>query len=462
MDDLLKWADGLNPDDYAEKPKKQKIDKGDSSVASVLDDEFAKLGYSGTARLSLLGDIGRENAWNRNTIFRGHLDPKNKAFNRGIISWQGNRRTALDNYLKQQGVLGRGDDEELRAMARFMDTELKTQFTNSYNKLQNAKNTAEASEALRQYIKYVPTSPYNTPDKDFVTRNNRDWAERAKKLGLAQDIDIDGILAEVDSVLGTPKSNKEKEVDVDAVIREVDELLGQTSDKSPVKVAPSPTVPGNVYLDNPPLAKDVLPPYQPNGQQTQTVAQPQNDPLAPLQIETLGGVAGGVPMPVERPQQPLTISDLQGEAQQPLATDDDYQAYAEYVTSQGQTPMSRQDFDVAAQAQGRVGDVTAEIQSEPQIPQGRPQSAQSPVIRENRITERSQQQSPPQEHQPQGQPAQEEARAYVKWSGGSGSARKEALDDAASTLSSQIGVDFDLVSKRLEAPTSQRVSFPKR
>lgn len=101
---------------------------GDESVPRVLDDEFAKLGYNSTARLSILGDVGRENAWRRDTIFGGHNDPKNNARNRGIISWQGDRRTNLDSYLKEQGVLGKGDDEELRAMARFMDKELRESF----------------------------------------------------------------------------------------------------------------------------------------------------------------------------------------------------------------------------------------------------------------------------------------------------------------------------------------------
>ena len=49
---------------------------GDESVARVLDGEFARLGYSEPARLSILGDVGRENNWDRNIIFKGHSDPK--------------------------------------------------------------------------------------------------------------------------------------------------------------------------------------------------------------------------------------------------------------------------------------------------------------------------------------------------------------------------------------------------
>ena len=159
---------------------------GDESVARVLDDEFTKLGYNDPARLSILGDVGRENNWNRKIIFKGHSDPKNQAYNRGIISWQGTRRQKLDSYLKQQGLLGRGDDEELRGMARFMDNELQGEYPDVYQELVAAKDTASASNALQKYIKYVPKSPYNSPDPEFKVRNNALWAKKAKAMGLAQ------------------------------------------------------------------------------------------------------------------------------------------------------------------------------------------------------------------------------------------------------------------------------------
>jgi len=163
-------------------PPKPKDDA--DGVASVLDDEFSKLGYPSTARLSILGDVGRENNWNRNIIFGGHNDPKNNARNRGIISWQGDRRANLDNYLKKQGVLGKNDDNELRAMARFMDEEIRSQYPDVHKTLTNPKSTYDASEALRKYIKYDPGNGYNTPDSQFRVKNNRIWAERAKKMGL--------------------------------------------------------------------------------------------------------------------------------------------------------------------------------------------------------------------------------------------------------------------------------------
>src|SRR5688572_3386407 len=162
---------------------------GDESVARVLDDELTILGYSVPARLSILGDVGRENNWNRNVIFKGHPDPKNRAYNRGIISWQGTRLKKLNSYLKEEGLLGRGDDTELRGMARFMHTELQDEFPDVYKELANAKYTASATNALQKYIKYVPRCPYNSPVPDCKVRKNAVWAKKAMAMGLGQQPD---------------------------------------------------------------------------------------------------------------------------------------------------------------------------------------------------------------------------------------------------------------------------------
>ncbi|PYS89850.1 MAG: hypothetical protein DMF62_06250 [Acidobacteria bacterium] len=160
---------------------------GDESVARVLNDEFTRLGFNDPVRLSILGDVGRENNWNRNVIFKGHSDPKNRAHNRGIISWQGQRRKKLDSYLKHEGVLGRSDDAELRGMARFMHNELQDVYPDVYKELVTAKDTAAASNALQKYIKYVPRAPYNTPDPEFKVRKNAVWANKAKAIGIGSE-----------------------------------------------------------------------------------------------------------------------------------------------------------------------------------------------------------------------------------------------------------------------------------
>lgn len=186
--------DGLPDLSKAAIQKNQKPKTDDrAKIASVVDDELAKLGWSENARLSFLGDMGRENAWNRETIFNGHLDPKNKALNRGIISWQGDRLKNLDGRLRQKNLYGRGDDEELREMVRFMDDEMRSsgEWEAVHQAVRNPNlTTYEISENLRKYIKYVPIAPYNSFDKDFRVQNNRIWAEKAKSLGLGRLPDL--------------------------------------------------------------------------------------------------------------------------------------------------------------------------------------------------------------------------------------------------------------------------------
>ena len=105
LDNLRKRAgtEGEPLSKAKERINRKRTAGGDETIARVLDDEFKRLGYGPTARLSILGDIGRENGYNRNTIFGGHADPKNREFNRGIISWQKDRRVKLDNFLKKKG-----------------------------------------------------------------------------------------------------------------------------------------------------------------------------------------------------------------------------------------------------------------------------------------------------------------------------------------------------------------------
>lgn len=172
---------------------------GDESVPRVIDDELAKLGWSNNARLSFVGDVGRENSWDRDTIFKGHIDPASNTNghgiikNRGIISWNGDRLTALNNSLQKQGVLGKNDDDELRGMVRFMDDEMRSspEWKNIHSAVRNPNiSTYDASENLRKYIKYNPGGKYNTPDPNFRVANNAKWATKAQGLGLGQLPDL--------------------------------------------------------------------------------------------------------------------------------------------------------------------------------------------------------------------------------------------------------------------------------
>jgi len=184
--DLLKWADDFTK----EKPSPSVSAKIDShKVASVVDDELTNLGYPSHSRLALLGNVGRENNWNPNIIFGGHSDPKNQAKNRGLMSWQGTRRQGLENFIKKNGGDWTPSENNLRLQARYLDNELQSKYPQIHSTLTNPDaDLPTISRQLRNYINYVPSAPYNTPDKEYDTKNNRIWAEKAKGLGLGQDV----------------------------------------------------------------------------------------------------------------------------------------------------------------------------------------------------------------------------------------------------------------------------------
>lgn len=166
---------------------KKKERSGGLDVPAIVDDELDNLGYPSASRLALLGNLGRENAWNANTIFGGHDDPKNSARNRGLMSWQGDRKTNLENYISQNGGDWTPSESNLRLQARFLDSELRSKYPKIHQTLQNPDvDTPTASRQLRDYIKYVPTAPYNTPDPEFDVVNNREWAQKAAARGLGQ------------------------------------------------------------------------------------------------------------------------------------------------------------------------------------------------------------------------------------------------------------------------------------
>ncbi len=295
---------------FAIKPKK---DVDGESVARVLDDEFAKLGYNDNARLSLLGDIGRENNWNRQTIFGGHADPANKAFNRGIISWQGARRDNLDNFLKKEGVFGKGDDDELRGMARFLDHELQSdkEFQPLHEKIKNAKSTYDASENLRKYIKYVPDGGYNSADPEFRVKNNADWARKAKKAGLAQlpdltDFAVESALPDLSqfNVTNPPRTATAAEALAPGMQAEPDpEYIAENFGQASPRTVPTEFIPEK------PAALPTM--------QDDSTSSPPSAGTTKLPIEIKGEVSTDVPegYQVEAPQAEPPPSALQAEVQ---------------------------------------------------------------------------------------------------------------------------------------------------
>lgn len=90
---------------------------------------FKNAGFSEQQARILTAEIGRENSYNPKYLFGGHADP-HKGTNLGMLSWQGDRKPRLINFLKQANVLdGRGNmvpgQAALDAQARFIMWELK-------------------------------------------------------------------------------------------------------------------------------------------------------------------------------------------------------------------------------------------------------------------------------------------------------------------------------------------------
>ncbi len=286
---------------------KQPKPQGDESVARVVDDEASKLGWSENARLSFLGDVGRENGWNRNTIFGGHVDPasftngRGKIENRGIISWNGSRKDALDNYLKSEGVYGKNDDDELRGMVRFADKEMRDnpEWQGINKNLRDPNiSTYDASENLRKYIKYSPDAPYNSPDSEFRVANNAKWANRAKSLGLGTLPDLskysgkdENDLPDLSQFAANNSTAPAEDVRVDTDLKT----------GLPIPKGTQPTYP--TY--NAPLPKENPPVLAPQPE-TATVAEqpvtlPPNAPAPPMNIapdaDVQGITDGTIPAP---------------------------------------------------------------------------------------------------------------------------------------------------------------------
>lgn len=147
-----------------------------------------QLGWTENAIASVIGNVGRENAFNWRYLIGPHSDPKNAATNFGIISWQGSRLDNLKEFLKKAGLLqengsAKKDLKSIDVMLKFMDQELDAQRGNSKLMRNPAATTTEISNMLKGYIRYA-MGKYNTPDPKFNAEKNHIWAASAKLTGL--------------------------------------------------------------------------------------------------------------------------------------------------------------------------------------------------------------------------------------------------------------------------------------
>jgi len=164
------------------------IDSDKVAIIKQINSTGKSLGWSENAIASVIGNAGRENSLILDRIVGQHTDPKNKAKNFGIFSWQGQRLLELQKFLKSKGLLEKTGSAKrslssVDAMLRFIDGELDSQGGNS--KIMRDKNatTDQISKMLKNYIRYSG-APYNAPDPKFNVAKNHIWAASAKLGGL--------------------------------------------------------------------------------------------------------------------------------------------------------------------------------------------------------------------------------------------------------------------------------------
>lgn len=167
------------------------IDRNQSKQKDVilaLKAACKSVGMNDNATAALISNVGRENGFKWDAIINAHIDPKNKASNLGIISWQGSRKTDLIKHLKSQGLYKNGKvvgsiPSVITAMVKFIKKEMEASRSYNWEEFKNSTSTYKAAELLYKYIKYS-MGKYNRPDKEFHAWKNHMWAAAAKSLNL--------------------------------------------------------------------------------------------------------------------------------------------------------------------------------------------------------------------------------------------------------------------------------------
>lgn len=100
-----------------------------ANMAMVLQ-ALKNAGLSDNQARILGAEIGRENAFQDKYLWGYHSDPKNKAINVGIISWQGTRGRKVEAALKNAGLIQNGQivkgQASLDVMAKYLVDEIRT------------------------------------------------------------------------------------------------------------------------------------------------------------------------------------------------------------------------------------------------------------------------------------------------------------------------------------------------
>lgn len=158
-------------------------------IVEAIKSAGKSLGWTDNAIAAFVGNVGRENNFNWKYIVGPHNDPKNKATNFGIISWQGNRLKNVQASLKKAGLLQENGSakktvDSIKEMVKFADSEMNSQRGDSSLMRKKGASTKDISDMLHSYIRYSKSAPYNQPDSRFNVKKNHYWAASAKLAGI--------------------------------------------------------------------------------------------------------------------------------------------------------------------------------------------------------------------------------------------------------------------------------------
>lgn len=106
-------------------------------IQNTLYDEYRQLGWTHEGALTMVAQVGRENAYSPNIIFGTHRDPNPsvRTPNAGMVSWNEARYHAFMRAMSEQGFVRDGrfvvSEESLRAQARYSDQEMQRSYAAS-------------------------------------------------------------------------------------------------------------------------------------------------------------------------------------------------------------------------------------------------------------------------------------------------------------------------------------------
>lgn len=146
---------------------------------------FVKAGFSVEGAKALAAEGGREHSYRPELIFGSHSDPHNAATNVGVFSWQGDRRTAVMERLREEGLLDEAgkvipSQDALDVMAEFTRDEMGRMNPKllSYLRGEQVDPEVAAKRLGRRYIKWR----YDDPRYASHHNNRREWGNRAGQL----------------------------------------------------------------------------------------------------------------------------------------------------------------------------------------------------------------------------------------------------------------------------------------